>query len=330
MTVTVFSTKRYDREFLDAANAGRHTLRYLEPRLAAETALLAHGSEAVCLFVNDVADRAALEVLAGVGVRFVALRCAGFNNVDLGAARELGIRVARVPAYSPHAVAEHAVALILALNRHLCRAHQRVREGNFTLDGLLGFDLHGKTVGVIGTGKIGACFATIMRGFGCTVLAHDRFHSPACEAAGVLYTELDELLARSHIVSLHCPLTPETHHLIDEKTLTKMPRGAMLVNTSRGALVDTPAVIEALKSGHLGALALDVYEEESCLFFEDLSDRIIADDVFMRLTTFHNVLITSHQAFFTREALEAIASTTVGNLNAAESGQQIVNEVQGT
>ena len=330
MNVTVFSTKRYDREFLDAANAGRHTLRYLEPRLTAETAVLAHGSEAVCLFVNDVADRAALEVLAELGVRFIALRCAGFNNVDLLAARELGMRVARVPAYSPHAVAEHAVALILALNRHLCRAHQRVREGNFTLDGLLGFDLHGKTVGVIGTGKIGACFATIMRGFGCTVLAHDRFPSPACEAAGVLYTELDELLARSHIVSLHCPLTPETHHLIDEKTLTKMPRGAMLVNTSRGALVDTPAVIEALKSGHLGALALDVYEEESSLFFEDLSDRIIADDVFMRLTTFHNVLITSHQAFFTREALEAIASTTIGNLDAAESGQQIVNEVQGT
>jgi D-lactate dehydrogenase len=252
-------------------------------------------------------------------VRMVALRCAGFNNVDLAHAAQLGIGVGRVPEYSPHAVAEHTVALVLTLNRKIHRAHARVREGNFALDGLLGFDLHGRTVGVVGTGKIGECFLRIMAGFGCTLLAHDPVANPACQALGVRYVPLDELLRESDVVSLHCPLTPKTHHLIDGAALARMKRGAMLVNTSRGAVVDTRAVIGALKSGALGSLGIDVYEEEADLFFEDLSDRFIRDDVFARLLTFPNVLITGHQAFFTQEALAAIAATTLANLDAFEA-----------
>ena len=291
------------------------------------TARLAEGCAVICTFVNDPLNAATLEVLSALGVKLVALRCAGFNQVDLRAAERLGITVARVPAYSPYAVAEHAVALILTLNRNIHRAYNRVREGNFALEGLLGFDLHGKTVGVIGTGKIGAVFARILRGFGMTVLAHDVQPNAELEADGLRYVGLEELLERSDIVSLHCPLTPQTQHLVNAERLGRMKRGAMLVNTSRGALVDTPAVIEALKSGCLGALALDVYEEEGDLFFENLSDRVIQDDVFMRLLTFPNVLITGHQAFFTREALTGIAQTTLENVTAFETGTGTLHHV---
>jgi len=315
MRVAVFSTKPYDQESLTAANRQHgHELLFLEARLDATTVGLAQGHDAVCCFVNDELGAAVLRPLSAGGTGLVALRCAGFNNVDLPVAADLGLAVARVPAYSPHAVAEHAVALLLSLNRSIHRAHARVREGNFSLSGLLGFDLHGRTVGVVGTGRIGAVFARIMIGFGCRVLAHDPYPEPQVRALGVEYVGLERLLSESDIVSLHCPLTPDTHHLMDAAALARMRPGAMLVNTSRGALVDTQAVIQALKEGRLGALALDVYEEEGDLFFEDLSDRIITDDVFTRLLTFPNVLITSHQAFFTREALAQIAETTLGNV----------------
>jgi D-lactate dehydrogenase len=330
MDIAVFSAKPYDRRFLDAANAsagGRHRLTYLEPRLSAETAVLAQGAGAVCAFVNDHLDAAALEALARGGLRLVALRCAGFNNVDLAAARRLGVTVARVPAYSPEAVAEHTAAMILALNRHIHRAYNRVREGNFALDGLLGFNLHGRTVGVIGTGRIGAAVARIMLGFGCNVLAQDLLSDPALVALGVRYVAVPEMLATADIVTLHCPLTPETHHLIDEAAVAQMKPGAMLINTSRGAIVDTRAVIAGLKSGRIGHLGLDVYEEEGDLFFEDLSGRVIQDDVFSRLLTFPNVLVTAHQAFFTTEALTAIAETTLANITAFETTGQTVHEV---
>ena len=328
MRIAVFNTKPYDQRFLEEANAAhQHDLVFLEPHLSVHTARLAEGCAVICTFVNDPLNAATLEVLSALGVKLVALRCAGFNQVDLRAAERLGITVARVPAYSPYAVAEHAVALILTLNRNIHRAYNRVREGNFALEGLLGFDLHGKTVGVIGTGKIGAVFARILRGFGMTVLAHDVQPNAELEADGLRYVGLEELLERSDIVSLHCPLTPQTQHLVNAERLGRMKRGAMLVNTSRGALVDTPAVIEALKSGCLGALALDVYEEEGDLFFENLSDRVIQDDVFMRLLTFPNVLITGHQAFFTREALTGIAQTTLENVTAFESGTGTLHHV---
>ena len=326
--IAVYSTQAHDRRFLDAANAaGRFELVYLEPRLDALTAPAAAGAQAVCLFVNDRADAPALEALARQGVRLVALRCAGFNNVDLEAARRLGIAVARVPEYSPHAVAEHTVAIILTLNRKIHRAYARVREGNFALDGLLGFDLHGRTVGVVGTGKIGVQVVRIMAGFGCTVLAFDPQPNPACEAAGGRYVALPELLAASDIVTLHCPLTPQTHHLIDARAIATMRPGAMLVNTSRGGVIDTPAVIEALKSGALGSLGLDVYEEEADLFFRNLSDQVIHDDVFARLLTFPNVVITGHQAFFTEDALRAIAETTLRNVEQFEATGQPAHPV---
>jgi D-lactate dehydrogenase len=323
MRVAVFSTKPYDRRFLDEAR-GAHSLTYLEPRLSAATAPLAGDAEAVCAFVNDTLDESCLQGLAASGVRLVALRCAGFNNVDLEAARRLGIAVARVPAYSPHAVAEHTVALILTLNRHTHRAFNRVREGNFALEGLLGFDLHGKTVGVVGTGKIGQCVLAIMRGFGCRLLAHDPHPSAAAEALGARYVGKGELLAESDIVTLHCPLTPDTRHFIDAGAIAAMKPGVMLVNTSRGAVIDTRAVIAGLKDGRIGHLALDVYEEEDALFFLDHSADVIRDDVFARLLTFPNVLITGHQAFFTREALTAIAETTIANIDAfATTGQPL-------
>lgn len=328
MRVAVFSTKPYDRTFLSDAN-GRHghELTFFEPRLAPETAVLAAGHDAVCAFVNDQLDAGVLATLAGSGIRAIALRCAGFNNVDLDAAARLGLAVVRVPAYSPYAVAEHTVALILGLNRKLTRAHARVHEGNFALDGLLGFDLHGRTAGIVGTGQIGAVVARILHGFGCRLLAYDPYRNPACEALGVTYVELPELLAASDIVTLHCPLTPQTRHLIDAGALARLRPGAMLINTSRGALLDTPAVIEALKSGHLGYLGLDVYEEEASLFFEDLSGQVLQDDVFARLLTFPNVLITGHQAFFTREALSAIAETTLANLDDIAAGRACPNAV---
>lgn len=319
MKVAVFSTKRYDRRFLDEANADRHEMRFFEPHLTEETVSLAHGFDAVCVFVNDTVNASVLEALAKAGVRLVALRCAGFNNVDVPVATRLGIGVVRVPAYSPYATAEHAVALMLSLNRKTHRAFNRVREGNFSLDGLLGFDMHGRTLGVIGTGKIGAIVARIMTGFGCRVLCFDPYKNPECEKIGAAYTSLDELLASSDIVTLHCPLTAENHHLINAETLTRMRDGVMLINTSRGGLIDTVAVIDALKSGKVGYLGLDVYEEEADIFYEDLSATIIPDDVFSRLQTFPNVLITGHQAFFTRNALENIGATTIENLTDWES-----------
>ncbi len=323
MRVAVFSTKPYDRRFLEAAR-GEHELVYFEPRLSAATASLAADAQAVCAFVNDALDAPCLETLRQSGVGLVAMRCAGYNNVDLAAAQRLGIAVARVPAYSPHAVAEHAVALILTLNRKTHRAFNRVREGNFALEGLLGFDLHGKTVGVVGTGKIGECVLAILKGFGCRLLAHDPEPSSAAEALGAEYVSKAELLAQSDIITLHCPLTPETHHFIDPQAIAAAKPGVMLVNTSRGAVIDTRAAIAGLKDGRIGHLALDVYEDEGGLFFLDHSGDVIRDDVFARLLTFPNVLITGHQAFFTREALTAIAETTIGNITAfAETGRPL-------
>lgn len=328
MEVAVFSAKAYDRQFLDEANArAGHDIRYLDARLSLPTAPLALGAQAVCAFVNDELDRATLERLAQLGVRLIALRSAGFNNVDLEAALELGLTVARVPAYSPHAIAEHTIALILTLNRKIHRAYNRVREGNFTLDGLLGFDLNGKTAGIVGAGQIGAIVARILNGFGCTVLAYDPHPNPALKALGAHYVTIDQLFAASDIVSLHCPLTPETHHLVDAARIRRMKRGMMLINTSRGAVVDTRAVIRGLKEGHIGSLGLDVYEEEADLFFEDLSHRFIDDDVFARLLTFPNVLITGHQAFFTTEALRNIAETTIANISAFASTGRAENEI---
>ena len=297
MKVAVFSTKLHDRESLSAANAAAerpHELSFFEAHLDARTAALAKGATAICPFVNDHVDRATLAALEQQGVRLVALRGAGFNNVDLNAAEELNIKVARVPAYSPWAVAEHAAALILALDRKIHRAYARVREGNFALDGLLGFDLHGRTVGLIGLGRIGLVMARIMNGFGCRIIAYDPVPNAEIEALGGRHASLEELLSSSDIISLHCPLTPETRHLIDAAALNRMKRGVMLINTSRGAVIDTRAVIDGLKSGRVGYLGLDVYEEEGDLFFEDLSDQVILDDVFARLLTFSNVLITGH------------------------------------
>ncbi len=327
MRIAVFSTKPYDRRFLQpAADAAGQEIRFFEPRLTADTCLLAHGYEVVCAFVNDELHSLTLESLAAQQTKLIALRCAGFNNIDLAAAQSFGLRVARVPAYSPYAVAEHAAGLILALNRHLHRAYNRVREGNFSLDGLLGFDLHGKTVGVIGTGKIGAIFAKLMHGFGCRMLFADVYENPECAAIGS-YVSQAELLAQSDVVSLHCPLMPETHHVINDAAIATMKPGVMLINTSRGALVDTMAVIRGLKSGRIGYVGLDVYEEEADLFFEDLSNRVIQDDAFTRLLTFPNVLITSHQAFFTRNALEEIARITMLNVCQFEKGEPLTNEV---
>lgn len=317
MQVAVFSSRPYDVAALEAANVGAgHVLAFHESRLALDTAALADGAEAVCAFVNDDLSAPVIARLAGLGIRLLALRSAGFNHVDIEAASRAGIAVGRVPAYSPHAVAEHAVAMILTLNRKTHRAFNRVREGNFELHGLLGFDLHGKTVGIVGTGLIGRVLARIMAGFGCRILAHDPFPHDDMVALGVSYVGTDELLAQSDIVTLQCPLTPETRHLIDDAAIARMKPGAMLVNTSRGAVVDTQAVIRGLKSGRIGSLGLDVYEEEEALFFEDFSDRFIADDVFARLLTFPNVLVTGHQAFFTAEALAGIAETTIANVTA--------------
>lgn len=328
MKVAVFSTKTYDRRFLDAANVkGEHRLNYFDVRLCGPTAALARDSDVVCAFVNDEIDHAVLEEFARCGVALIALRSAGFNHVDLLAARELGITVARVPAYSPYAVAEHTLALILTLNRNIHRAYNRVREGNFALDGLLGFDLNGKHVGIVGTGQIGLVVARILTGFGCVVHAYDPSPNPACVALGVRYVDLAELFAVSDIMTLHCPLTPDTHHLIGAQCLAQLKRGMMLINTSRGAVVDTHAAIRGLKDGTIGSLGLDVYEEEADLFFEDLSDRFIADDAFARLLTFPNVVITGHQAFFTAEALLNIAETTIANINAFAKTGRALHEI---
>jgi D-lactate dehydrogenase len=327
MRVAVFSTKSYDRQFLQpAAENARHELVFLEPRLTPETAVLAKGFGAICSFVNDYVDVKVVESLVAGGTKLVALRCAGFNQVDLEACWKFGLKVARVPAYSPFAVAEHAVGMMLALNRKFHKAYNRVREGNFAIDGLLGFDMHGKTVGIVGTGKIGAVTGRILAGFGCQVLLYDVMPNEECNSFG-RYAPLEELLAESDIITLHCPLSPQTYHMISKAAIERMKSGVMLINTSRGALVDTPAAIEALKSGKIGYLGLDVYEEEAELFFEDHSGHVIQDDIFMRLATFPNVLITAHQAFFTSTALDEIARVTMENLTAFERGETTPNEL---
>lgn len=323
--VAVFSALPYDRDFLGEANRrGGHDfeISWFEPRLDATTAPLARGHDAVCVFVNDVLDASCLRKLFDAGIRSVALRCAGFNNVDLDTAERLGIVVTRVPTYSPHAVAEHTIALILCLNRSIHRAFNRVREGNFSLHHLLGFDLQGKTAGVIGTGAIGSVVTKLLLAFECKVLISDPAPNPGCLAAGATPAELDHLLASADLVSLHCPLTPETRHIIDRRALSVMKPGVMLINTGRGALIDTLAVIDELKSGRIGSLGLDVYEEEGDLFFRDRSDEVLRDDTFARLLTFPNVLITGHQGFFTREAMHRIAETTLANIATAASGRR--------
>lgn len=329
MRVAMFSTKPYDRRSFEERNAPHgHEITYLEPRLSVQTVSLAGGFPAICLFVNDEANADVIARLAEGGTKLIALRCAGYNNVDLAAAEQHGIAVARVPAYSPHAVAEFTVGLMLSLVRNIHRAHQRTRDNNFALDGLLGFDLHDKTVGVVGTGKIGAIVARILlAGFGCRVLAADPYPDEALVALGVRYGAPRAVIAASDLVTLHCPLTPETHHLLDAAEFARMRRGAMVVNTSRGAILDAEAAIEALKSGQLGGLAIDVYEQEADLFFEDLSNEIIQDDTLQRLMMFPNVLVTGHQAFFTREALGNIADTTLGNITACERGDALENAV---
>ena len=326
MKLLVFNTKRYDKQFFDQANTVFGLdINYLECHLDADTAQLARGYGAVCAFVNDDLGAATLRNLSTHGVKLIALRCAGYNNVDLKVAQELGLTTARVPAYSPHAVAEHTLALILALNRKVNRAHNRVREGNFALDGLLGFDLHGRTAGVVGAGKIGLNVTRILKGFGCEVLVFDPCPSDRVAELGARVVSMDQLLSDSDIISLHCPLTPQTQHLINAASIASMKSGVMLINTSRGGLVDTDAVIQGLKSGKIGYLGLDVYEMESELFFEDLSSEIIQDDTFQRLLTFPNVLITGHQGFFTEEAMQHIAHTTTANIMAFHQGLHLHN-----
>ena len=329
MKIAVFSARPYDREFMSAANAkAAHQLCFFDAALELETCALAAGHEAVCIFVNDTADAGVLEALAAGGTRLVALRCSGFNNIDLKAAARLGLKVVRVVAYSPYSVAEHAVALLLTVNRKIHRAYNRTRDSNFELDGLMGFDLHGKTVAVVGTGRIGRVFSKIMCGFGCEVLGHDKYPSAEFEVLGARYADLAEICAKADIISLHCPLTPETHHIVNADMLSRLKRGALLINTSRGGLVETEAVVEALKSGQLGGLALDVYEQEADLFYRDWSSTVVSDDVFERLLSFPNVIVTGHQAFFTREAITTICQTTIDSLSEFAAGRTLSNELR--
>ncbi len=329
MDIAIFSTQSYDRDYLRPANqAGQHQLHFFKPSLNQENIKLAEGFPCVCVFVNDQLDEATITHLAGRGLKLIALRCAGFNNVDLAAAEAAGVKIVRVPAYSPHAVAEHALALIMTLNRKTHKAFNRVREGNFSLVRLDGFDLNGRTVGVIGTGKIGRVFIQIMQGLGCKVLAYDKFPNKEVEQSGVSYLSLSKLFAQSDIISLHCPLTPETHHLIDQKAIEQMKEGVMVINTSRGGLIDTQAVISGLKHRQIGYLGIDVYEQEEKLFFRDLSEMVIEDDTIARLMSFPNVLVTAHQAFFTRNALTQIAETTINNVSQFEAGEPLSNEVK--
>lgn len=328
MKVSVFSSQSYDQFFLEKINQQYgHQLSFLTPHLNSQTVALAKGSEAVCVFVNDCLEQIVLEALDKVGVKLIALRCSGYNNVDLAVAQKLGITVVRVPAYSPYAIAEHAITLILTLNRKIHKSYNRIREGNFSLNGLLGFDLHNRVVGIIGTGNIGRITGKILNGFGCQVLAYDLYPDAKFGDRYGEYVTLEDLFTRSDIISLHCPLTPETHHLINQETIAMMQPGVMLINTSRGGLVDTQAVIKALKSSHIGYLALDVYEQESSLFFEDLSGAIIQDDIFERLLTFPNVIITGHQAFFTEDALENIAETTLANITDIAQNKVCPNQI---
>ena len=328
MKTALFSTKSYDREYFNRFNDGhRHNISYFEESLNANTTELTRGFGAVCVFVNDKVDRETIHKLSENGVKLIVLRCAGFNNIDLSSAAEKGIKILRVPAYSPQAVAEHAVALIMTLNRKTHKAYNRIREGNFSLERLTGFNLFNKTVGVFGTGKIGIAFCEIMLGFGCNVLAHDLQESETLKQKGVIYTSTDEIYNHSDIISLHCPLTPETRHMINTAAFAKMKDGVMIINTGRGALVKTEDAIEALKIGKLGYLGMDVYEQEEKLFFRDLSENVIQDEILMRLIGFPNVLITAHQGFFTKEALEQIAVITLKNISSFESGEQLENEV---
>ncbi len=319
MKVAVFSTKSYDKEYLDQANEGNHhELVYFESALREKTVRLAENFDSICVFVNDSLTREVIESLARFSIRAIVLRCAGFNNVDIESATANNITVLRVPAYSPNAVAEHAVALILALSRKTHKAYNRVREGNFSIERLTGFELAGRTAGVIGTGRIGATFAAIMKGFGCEVIACDNYQNPDLMDAGVRYLSLEEVFRLSDIISLHCPLTPETNRIINKNTLDIMKKGVMLINTSRGKLIDTDAAIESLKEGRLGYLGIDVYEQEEKLFFKDLSEILILDDKILLLMTFPNVLVTAHQAYFTDKALTQIAETTIRNFSDLE------------
>ncbi len=328
MNIAVFSTKKYDKQFLDSANKkASHSLHYFETPLNRLTAGAAKGYECVSAFVNDKLDRETLEILSSGATRLIALRCAGFNNLDVEAARELGITVVRVPSYSPHAVAEHVIALLMALYRTTHRSYNRVREGNFSLDGLIGHEVNGRTVGIIGTGKIGAIVAQLFSGFNCERLAYDVKKNPAIEKMGIPYVSLNEIWERAQIITLHCPLMPATRHIVNAESIAKMQDGVTLINTSRGGLVDTQAVYQALKSRKIGHLGIDVYEEEENLFFEDLSSEIIQDDLFMRLTTFPNVIITGHQAFFTRRALTNIADTTIANISEFETTGTCANAI---
>jgi D-lactate dehydrogenase len=326
--VAVFSARGYDRQFLDAANdQGICRLHYFDATLDAGTVSLAAGHEVVCVFVNDRVDAAVLQALAANGTGLVALRCTGFNNVDLDAARAHGIRVVRVSSYSPHSVSEHTAALLLALIRRIPRAWSRTRDGNFTIDGLLGIELHGRTVAVIGTGRIGIEFARIMRGFGCTVLGHDTRKDATFTALGGRYVGLDEALTRAYVVSLHCPLTPQTHHLINAERLALCKPGLILINTSRGGLVDTGAVVESVRNEHLGGVAIDVYEQEADMFFRDWSTEIAVDDTLDRLMAFHNVIVTGHQAFFTHEAMTTISATTIESIGQFARGERLTEEL---
>lgn len=326
MKIAFFSTQPYDKEYFERYNT-QHEINFFDARLNEQTANLATGCEAVCAFVNDQLNAAVIKQLKAIGIKIIAQRCAGFNNVDLLAAGENDIAVVRVPAYSPHAVAEHALALIMTLNRKTHKAYNRVREGNFSLDRLTGFDVYGKTVGVIGTGKIGQCFSRIMLGLGCNVVAFDLIANKEMEAIGVRYLPLINVLEKADILSLHCPLSEQTKHLINKETLEMMKKGAMLINTSRGALIDAKDVIAALKKGKLGYLGIDVYEQEEALFFNDLSENVITDDVLIRLLGFPNVLITSHQGFLTDEALSQIATVSLQNLRDFEEHKPLVNKV---
>lgn len=325
--VAFFSTQAYDKVFFEKYNVDfGYELDFFETQLNEQTAKLISSTEVVCVFVNDVVNESVIKQLAERKVRIIALRCAGFNNVDLEAAKKYNLKVCRVPAYSPEAVAEHAMAMILTLNRKTHKAYNRVREQNFSLNGLLGFDLHGKTVGIIGTGNIGKAFAKIINGFGCKVLAFDLVPDAGLEQLGVTYVPLESIFKESDIISLHCPLNEKTKHLIDEKSLSMMKDHVMIINTSRGALVQTLDVIQALKKGKIAYLGIDVYEQEEKLFFKDHSEDIIEDDTIQRLMSFPNVLVTAHQAFFTNEALSQIAIITLSNIEALLAKKEIDNK----
>ena len=327
MKVALFSTKPYDRESFQASDHG-HEIDFFVERLTEDGVHLARGYPAVCAFANDVLDAAVIHALSEGGTEVIALRCAGYNHVDLDAVAETGLRLVHVPAYSPNAVAEHAVALMMAVNRQIPRATARVSMGNYALHGLEGVDVVDKTVGVVGTGKIGAVFARILKqGFGARVIAHDPYPNPDCEAMGVDYVSREALFEQADVISLHCPLTEDSRHLIDSGAIDRMKLGVVIVNTSRGAVVDTTAVIDGLKSGRIGGLGLDVYEHEGPLYFEDRSDEILTDDLFARLLGFHNVVITGHQAFLTHEALDQIASQTLDNLTCIETGTACEREI---